>query len=73
MSGSGMVMGMLLSFSRGRSPDVAVRPEGANHQWRRIPPREKLWGVRRRSWHLHRPYELMEVTPWPKSMISAEA
>ena len=35
--------------------------------------REKLWGGRRRSWHLHRPYELMEVAPWPKSMISAEA
>ena len=34
---------------------------------------EKLWGGRRRSWHLHRPYELMEVAPWPKSMISAEA
>ena len=28
---------------------------------------------RRRSWHLHRPYELMEVAPWPKSMISAAA
>ena len=39
-----------------------------------IHPRwEKLWGGRRRSWHLHRPYELMEVAPWPKSMISAEA
>ena len=37
------------------------------------PSTEKLWGGRRRSWHLHRPYELMEVTPWPKSMISAEA
>jgi hypothetical protein len=24
-------------------------------------------------WHLHRPHELMEVAPWPKSMISAEA
>ncbi len=34
---------------------------------------EKLWGGRRRSWHLHRSYELMEVSPWPKSMISAEA
>jgi hypothetical protein len=22
------------------SPKVAVRPEGADHQWRRIPPRE---------------------------------
>ena len=37
------------------------------------PRQEKLWGGRRRSWHLHRPYESMEVTPWPKSMISAEA
>src|ERR1019366_6041312 len=34
---------------------------------------EKLRGGRRRSWHLHRPYEPMEVAPWPKSMISAEA
>jgi hypothetical protein len=34
---------------------------------------EKLWGGRFRSWHLHRPYELMEVASWPKSMISAEA
>src|SRR5215475_13784866 len=34
---------------------------------------EKLWGGRRRSWHLHRPHELMEVAPWPKSMISVEA
>jgi hypothetical protein len=34
---------------------------------------EKLWGGRRRSWHLHRPHERMEVAPWPKSMISAEA
>jgi len=39
-----------------------------------IPPRwEKLWGGRRRLWHLHRPYEPMEVAPWSKSMISAEA
>jgi len=37
------------------------------------PRGEKLWGGRRRSWHLHRPHELMEVAPWPKSMISAEA
>jgi hypothetical protein len=28
---------------------------------RRYPRWEKLWGVRRRSWHLHRPYESMEV------------
>src|SRR5882672_1823980 len=34
---------------------------------------EKLWGGRRRSWHLNRPHQLMEVAPWPKSMISAEA
>jgi hypothetical protein len=34
---------------------------------------EKLWGGRRRLWHLHRPYELMEVAPWYKSTISAEA
>jgi hypothetical protein len=34
---------------------------------------KKLWGGRWRSWHLHRPYELMEVAPWLKSMISAEA
>ena len=25
------------------------------------PRREKLWGGWRRLWHLHRPYELMEV------------
>ena len=37
------------------------------------PRQEKLWGGRRRLWHLHRPYESMEVAPWPKSMISAEA
>ena len=34
---------------------------------------EKLWGGRWRLWHLHRPFELTEVAPWPKSMISAEA
>ena len=34
---------------------------------------EKLWGGRRRLWHLHRPYEPMEVAPWSESMISAEA
>src|SRR5262249_24787845 len=29
-----------------------------------IHPRwEKLWGGRRRLWHLHRPYELMEAAP----------
>src|SRR6266436_2957330 len=37
------------------------------------PRLEKLWGGWRRSWHLHRPHELMEIAPWPKSMISAEA
>jgi predicted RNA binding protein with dsRBD fold (UPF0201 family) len=41
--------------------------------WPQLFAREKLWGGRRRSWHLHRPYEPMEVSPWPKSMISAEA
>src|SRR6478735_4826227 len=39
----------------------------------RHPRWEKLWGGRRRSWHLHRPHQLMEVAPCPKSMISAEA
>src|SRR6266566_2725137 len=34
---------------------------------------EKLWGGRRRLWHLHRPHELMEAAPCCKSMISAEA
>ena len=37
------------------------------------PRQEKLWGGRRRLWHLHRPYEPMEVAPWSKSMISAAA
>ena len=37
------------------------------------PALEKLWGGRRRLWHLHRLHQLMEVVPWPKSMISAEA
>jgi hypothetical protein len=40
---------------------------------RQYPRWEKLWGGRRRSWHLHRPHQLMEVGPCPKSMISAEA
>jgi hypothetical protein len=40
---------------------------------RQYPRWEKLWGGRRRLWHLHRPYEPMEVAPWSKSMISAEA
>ena len=34
---------------------------------------EKLWGGRRRLWHLHRLHELMEAAPCCKSMISAEA
>jgi hypothetical protein len=37
------------------------------------PRQEKLWGGRRRLWHLHRPYEPMEVAPWSKLTISAEA
>jgi len=48
--------------------DVKISRSAVTH-----PRWEKLWGGRRRSWHLHRPYELMEVAPWPKSMISAEA
>ena len=36
------------------------------------PRQEKLWGGRRRLWHLLRPYELMEAAPC-KSTISAEA
>src|ERR1700682_5245510 len=28
------------SLLRRMSPEMAVRPEGANHQWRKIPPRE---------------------------------
>jgi hypothetical protein len=27
-------------MERSESPLMAVRPEGANHQWRKIPPRE---------------------------------
>ena len=47
---------------------------GRIRQFACLDPRwEKLWGGRRRSWHLHRPYESMEVAPWPNSMISAEA
>jgi hypothetical protein len=47
--------------------------KGASAAFAVIHPRwEKLWGGRRRLWHLHRPYEAMEVAPWPKSMISAE-
>src|SRR5215472_14408104 len=34
---------------------------------------EKLWGGRRRLWHLHRLHELMEAAPCCKSMISVEA
>ena len=40
---------------------------------RQYPRWEKLWGGRRRLWHLHRPYKPMEVAPWRKSTISAEA
>ena len=48
--------------------DVRILRSAVTH-----PRWEKLWGGRRRSWHLHRPHELMEVAPWPKSMISVEA
>ena len=56
-------------------PDKRVTGVGSHTATycRQYPRWEKLWGGRRRSWHLHRPYELMEVAPWPKSMISAEA
>jgi hypothetical protein len=50
-----------------------IRQVGSSLLCRLYPRWEKLWGGRRRSWHLHRPYEPMEVAPWPKSMISAEA
>ena len=33
-------MGSGLRLRRGEGPGLAVRPEGANHQWRRNPPRE---------------------------------
>ena len=56
-------------------PDSRVKGAGAYTATCAVthPRQEKLWGGRRRSWHLHRPYESMEVAPWPKSMISAEA
>src|SRR4029078_3988712 len=37
------------------------------------PRQEKTYAGKRRLWHLHRPYEPMEVAPWSKSMISAAA
>ena len=36
----GRVAGSKAFFVRRRSPEVAVRPEGANHQWRKNPPGE---------------------------------
>jgi hypothetical protein len=56
-------------------PGSRVKGAGAYTARRAVthPRQEKLWGGRRRSWHLHRPYESMEVAPWPNSMISAEA
>src|SRR5450755_608386 len=55
-----------------RKPRI-LHPWPASRFAVRHPRWEKLWGGRRRSWQLHRPYEPMEVAPWPKSMISAEA
>src|SRR5262252_9434115 len=56
-----------------RRARVAQAPERVRQLLCRSHPRwEKLWGGRRRLWHLHRPYEPMEVAPWSKSMISAE-
>ena len=40
---------------------------------RHTPKVGEAMGRRRRLWHLHRPYELMEAAPCRKSMISAEA
>jgi len=56
-------------------PDKRVTGVGSHTATycRRYPRWEKLWGGRRRPWHLHRPHELMEAAPWPKSMISVEA
>ena len=31
---------MKISLLHRKSPELAVRPEGANHQWRKIPPGE---------------------------------
>src|ERR1700722_6661240 len=50
-----------------------LRAKGKPVDFNELLRMEKLWGRRRRLWHLHRPYEPMEVAPWPKSMISAEA
>src|SRR5207244_6589 len=50
-----------------------LHPWPQEHFAVKYPRWEKLWGGRRRLWHLHRPYEPMEVAPWSKSMISAEA
>src|SRR3954471_6934589 len=44
---------VLQSLDRIRKVFAVTRP-----RW------EKLWGGRRRLWHLHRPYEPMEVAPW---------
>src|SRR5229473_5197494 len=54
---------------------VSVSPalERIRHVRRQTPEVGEAMGRRRRSWHLHRPCEPMEVAPWPKSMISAEA
>src|SRR5450755_631403 len=54
----------------GRLAPKAANPSSlAQPAFRRQAPEvREAMGGRRRSWHLHRPYELMEVAPWPKSM-----
>jgi group II intron reverse transcriptase/maturase len=55
-------------------PMPHIRHPWPNQRFAVTHPRwEKLWGGRQRLWHLHRPYEPMEVAPWPKLMISAAA
>jgi hypothetical protein len=36
---------MMSSMMKCLTPDYAVRPDGAYHQWRRIPPRELSIGL----------------------------
>src|SRR5690348_12099513 len=49
------------ALERIRQTGTKKRRFAVNH-----PRWEKLWGGRRRLWHLHRPYEPMEVAPWSK-------
>jgi hypothetical protein len=72
-AGNGVIGGImpLRECRAGRASHGLTSSEAVSMQ--KPPTGEKLWGGRRRSWHLHRPDELMEVALWPKSMISAEA